>query len=126
MSPVSDVCSKNSLTSLAISVDVLVDVSAVSTAILTGSVRSFYLLSQKVILIAPGWPSQLWFPHLLHLCVDHRFHVSSGLLFKLGHFFYRKKYYLHARSTLCSTSRKKDLRRSLCLQQQVEDSPQAA
>ena len=25
----------------------------------------------KVILIAPWWPSQPWFPHLLRLCVDH-------------------------------------------------------
>ena len=25
----------------------------------------------EVILIAPWWPSQPWFPHLLHLCVDH-------------------------------------------------------
>ena len=24
----------------------------------------------EVILIPPWWPSQLWFPHLLHLCVD--------------------------------------------------------
>ena len=27
--------------------------------------------SGEVILIAPLWPSQPWFPHLLHLCVDH-------------------------------------------------------
>ena len=25
----------------------------------------------EVILVAPGWPSQSWFPHLLHLCVEH-------------------------------------------------------
>ena len=25
----------------------------------------------EVILVAPWWPSQSWFPHLLHLCVEH-------------------------------------------------------
>ena len=25
----------------------------------------------EVILVAPWWPSQPWFPHLLHLCVEH-------------------------------------------------------
>ena len=25
----------------------------------------------EVILVAPWWPSQLWFPHLLRLCVEH-------------------------------------------------------
>ena len=25
----------------------------------------------EVVLIAPWWPNQSWFPHLLHLCVEH-------------------------------------------------------
>ena len=62
----------------------------------------------EVILIAPWWPSQPWFPHhLLCLCVDHpRFcpyrreilsqqeYVSSG-----------KSYHLHAWRLSCSTTK---------------------
>ena len=34
--------------------------------------NSYHLgFSLEVILVAPWWPSQPWFPHLLRLCVEH-------------------------------------------------------
>ena len=32
----------------------------------------------EVILVAPWWPSQSWFPHLLRLCVEHPLPLPSG------------------------------------------------
>ena len=41
----------------------------------------------EVILIAPWWPSQPWFPHLLQLCVDHPqfFQFRRDLLSQQGY-----------------------------------------
>ena len=84
----------------------------------------------KVILIAPWWPSQPWFPHLLRLSVDHllRFFLyRRDLLSQQGYISSGKSYHLHAWRLLCSTTKQQDfLGRSLSLPQllHVGDPPQ--
>ena len=74
----------------------------------------------KVILIAPWWPSQPWFPHLLRLCVDHPcfFPYCRDLLSQQGYILSCKSYHLQARKLSCSTTKQQDFqRRSLGLPQ---------
>ena len=71
----------------------------------------------EVILIAPWWASQPWFPHLLRLYVDHldpflpqRYTVTTGTCLE------RRSYHLHAWRLSCSTTKQQDFqKRSLDL-----------
>ena len=84
----------------------------------------------EVILIAPWWPSQPWFPHLLRLSVDHllRFFLyRRDLLSQQGYISSSKSYHLHAWRLLCSTTKQQYFQgRSLSLPQllHVGDPPQ--
>ena len=84
----------------------------------------------EVILIAPWWPTQLWFPQLLRLSVDHllRFlQYCRDLLSQQGYISSGKSYHLHAWRLLCSTTKQQDFQgRSLSLRQllHVGDPPQ--
>ena len=73
----------------------------------------------EVILIAPWWPSQPWFPHLLRLSVDHLlrfFHYRRNLLSQQGYISSGKSYHLHAWRLLCSTTKQQDFQgRSLII-----------
>ena len=78
----------------------------------------------EVILIAPWWPSQLWFPHLLRLSVDHLlrfFQYRRDLLSQQG-YISSGKYHLHAWRLLCSTTKQQSL--SLLQFLHVGDPPQ--
>ena len=83
-----------------------------------------------LILIAPWWPSQPWFPHLLRLSVDHLlrfFQYPRDLLSQQGYISSGKSYHLHAWRLLCSTTKQHDFQgRSLSLPQllHVGDPPQ--
>ena len=61
----------------------------------------------EVILIAPWWPKQSWFPHLLRLCVDHPlfFPYRRDLLSKQDQKYVSdgKSYHLHAWRLSCYT-----------------------
>ena len=84
----------------------------------------------EMILIAPWWPSQPWFPHLLRLSVDHllRFFLyRRNLLSQQGYISSGKSYHLHAWRLLCSTTKQQEFQgRSLSLPQllHVGDPPQ--
>ena len=77
--------------------------------------------TREVILIAPWWPSQPWFPHLLRLSVDHLlrfFQYRRDLLSQQGYISSGKSYHLHAWRLLCSTTKQQDFQgRSLSLPQ---------
>ena len=78
----------------------------------------------EIILIAPWWPSQPWFPHLLRMCVDHP-HILPyclDLLSQIGQILDGMSYHLHTRRLSCSTYKQQDFqKRSLGLQQPLED-----
>ena len=61
----------------------------------------------EVILIAPWWPKQSWFPHLLRLCVEHplAFPYRRDLLSQQDQKYVsdRKSYHLHAWRLSCDT-----------------------
>ena len=61
----------------------------------------------EVILIAPWWPKQSWFPHLLRLCVDHPlcFPYRRDLLPQQDQKYVSdgKSYHLHAWRLSCDT-----------------------
>ena len=84
----------------------------------------------ELILIAPWWPSQPWFPHLLRLNVDHLlrfFQYPRELLSQQGYISSGKSYHLHEWRLLCSTTKQHDFQgRSLSLPQllHVGDPPQ--
>ena len=83
--------------------------------------------SRSDILIAPWWPSQPWFPHLLQLCVDHPLFLPycRDLLSQQSQEFILdgKSYHLHAWRLSCDTTKQRDFRtRSLGLPQHLEDS----
>ena len=82
----------------------------------------------EVILIAPWWPSQPWFPHLLRLSVDHLlrfFQYSRDLLSQQGYISSGKSYHLHAWRLLCSTTKQQHFQgRSLPHLLHVGDPPQ--
>ena len=78
----------------------------------------------EVILIAPWWPSQPWFPHLLRLCVDHPrlFPYCQDILLQKGYVSSSRSYHLHAWTLSCSTTKQQDFqKRSLDSQQLLED-----
>ena len=60
-----------------------------------------------MILIAPWWPSQPWFPHLLRLSVDHPrfFQYRRDLLSQQGYISSGKSYHLHTWRLSCSTTK---------------------
>ena len=66
----------------------------------------------EVILVAPWWPSQLWFPHMLRLCVDHPlfFPYRRDLLSQQGQRFISdgKSYHLHSWRLSCSITKQQD------------------
>ena len=81
----------------------------------------------EVILIAPWWPSQPWFPHLLRLSVLLFFLYRRDLLSQQSYISSGKSYHLHAWRLLCSTTKQQDFQgRSLSLPQllHVGDNPQ--
>ena len=61
----------------------------------------------KVILIAPWWPLQSWFPHLLCLCLDCPLIIPYhwDLLSQQGYVSDGKAYHLHAWRLSCSTTK---------------------
>ena len=63
----------------------------------------------EVILIAPWWPKQSWFPHLLHPCVDHPlfFPYHRDLLSQQDQKYVSdgKSYRLHAWRLSCDTTK---------------------
>ena len=82
----------------------------------------------EVVLIAPWWPSQSWFPHLLTLCVEHPLvlpyrqdllsqqdqkYVSDG-----------KSYHLHAWRLSCDTIKQQVFQRRSLGSQQLLEGPQ--
>ena len=86
--------------------EVNVHVSTISPAQLIQKLRTTQ--TGKVILIAPWWPSQPWFPHLLRLSVDHLlrfFQFCRDLLSQQGYISSGKSYHLHAWRLLCSTTK---------------------
>ena len=70
----------------------------------------------------PWWPSQPWFPHLLHLCVHHhRFILYRQDLSQQGYVLNGKSYHLHAWRLSCRTTKQQDFQKR---QQQLEDPQQ--
>ena len=63
----------------------------------------------EVILIAPWWPTQPWFPHLLRLCVDHSlfFPYHRDLLSQQEKRFTsdEKSYHLHSWRLSCNITK---------------------
>ena len=81
----------------------------------------------QVILIAPWWPFQPWFPHLLRLCVGHTRIIlyRQDLLSQQGYVSDGKSYCLRAWRLSCSTTKQQDFRkRSLDSRQPLEDPQQ--
>ena len=109
--------------------EVIVNVSTVSPAQQSHSETRTTKMGE-VILIAPWWPSQPWFPHLLRLSVDHLlrfFQYRRDLLSQQGYISSGKSYHLHAWRLLCSTTKQQDFQGgSLSLPQllHVGDPPQ--
>ena len=66
------------------------------------------------VILAPWWPSQPWFPHLLRLCVDHPlfFLYSRDLLTQQG-YVSGKSYCLHAWRLSCNSTKQQDFRGGL-------------
>ena len=79
----------------------------------------------EVILIAPWWPSQPWFSHLLLLRVwTTHFQYRRDLLSQQGYISSGKSYHLHAWRLSCSTTKQQDFqRRSLSSPQLLGDPP---
>jgi ribonuclease HI len=80
----------------------------------------------EVILIAPWWPSQPWFPHLLRLCVEHPFRLprQSDLLTQPGDLYHNgDRFRLHAWRLSPSTSKLKDFQLRLLQSQLHPDEP---
>ena len=63
----------------------------------------------EVILVAPWWPSQPWFPHLLHLCVEHPLTLPfrQDLLSQQDQKYLSdgKSFHLHAWRLSCDTTK---------------------
>ena len=63
----------------------------------------------EVILVAPWWPSQSWFPHLLRLCVEHPLVLPyrQDLLSQQDQKYIsdRKSYHLHVWRLSCDTTK---------------------
>ena len=63
----------------------------------------------EVILVAPWWPSQPWFPHLLRLCVEHPLSLPyrQDLLSQQDQKYIsdRKSFHLHAWRLSCDTTK---------------------
>ena len=63
----------------------------------------------EVILVAPWWPSQSWFPHLLRLCVEHPLVLPyrRNLLSQQDQKYIsdRKSYHLHVWRLSCDTTK---------------------
>ena len=61
----------------------------------------------EVILIAPWWPTQPWFPHLHRLSVDHPrfFPYRRDLLLQQGYVSSGRSYHPHARRLSCCTTK---------------------
>ena len=81
----------------------------------------------EVILIAPWWPSQPWFPHLLRMSVNHPrfFQYCRDRLSQQGYILRGKSYHLHAWRLSCSTTKQQDFqKRSLDSPQLLGDPPQ--
>ena len=79
----------------------------------------------EVVLIAPWWPSQSWFPHLLRLCVEHPLVLPyrQDLLSQQDQKYVsdRKSYHLHAWRFSCDTTKQQVFQtRSLGSQQKAE------
>ena len=77
-----------------------------------------------VILIAPWWPKQSWFPHPLRLCMDHSlFFPYRDLLSQQDQRYISDgKYRLHALRLSCDTTKQQAFQtRSLGLQQHLGD-----
>ena len=73
-----------------------------------------------VILIAPMWLSQPWFPHPLRLCLDHPRSIPYAWTYC-----HNKSYHLHAWRLSCSTTKQQDFqKRSLGSRQLLEDPQQ--
>ena len=66
--------------------------------------------SGELLLKAPWWPSQPWFPHLLRLCVDHPhyFPYRQDLLSQQGYISSFKLYHQHACRLSCITTKQQD------------------
>ena len=79
--------------------------------------------TQKIILIAPWWPSQPWFEHLLRLCVDYPPH-QRDLLFQAGFVSDGKSYHLHAWRPSCNRIFKRRVKR--VFSRQLLEGPQTA
>ena len=79
----------------------------------------------EVILIAPWWPSQSWFPHLLRLCVDHPhfFPYSRDLLSQQGYVSSGKSYHLHAWKLSCNIIKQQDFQKRLLDLPQLLEGP---
>jgi hypothetical protein len=84
-------------------------------------------LNGEVILIAPWWPSQTWFPHLLRLCIAHPFALPTqkDLLFQPGNKFHNgDRFHLHAWRLSLNISKIQDFQRKLPrLPQPLADPP---
>ena len=67
----------------------------------------------EVILIAPWWPSQPWFPHLLRLSVEYPrfFQYRRDLLSQQGYILSGKSYHLHTWRLSCSSTKQQDFQR---------------
>ena len=78
----------------------------------------------EVILVAPWWPSQSWFPHLLRLCVEHPLALPyrRDLLSQQDQKYISegKSYHLHVWRLSCDTTKQQAFQtRSLGSQQRL-------
>ena len=84
-----------------------------------------YTQVAEVILVAPWWPSQSWFPHLLPLCVEHPLVLPyrRGLLSQQDQMYISdgKSYHLHVWRLSCDTTKQQAFQtRSLGSRQPLE------
>jgi ribonuclease HI len=80
----------------------------------------------ELILIAPWWPSQAWFPHLLRLCVEHPWKLprQSDLLTQPGDRSHNgDRFHLHAWRLSRNTCKQKAFLQKLLQSQQNQDEP---
>ena len=76
--------------------------------------------------IAPWWPFQPWFPHVLRLCVNHPRIIlyCRDLLSQKGYVSDGKLCHLHAWRLSCSTTKQQDFQRRALDSQQAVENPQ--
>jgi hypothetical protein len=80
----------------------------------------------EIILIAPWWPSQTWFPHVLSLCVDHPLalpHIPNLLIQPDNRHHNGDRFHLHAWRLSLNISKQQVFQKKLLQSQQLQEEP---